>query len=101
MDEFGLLLQGFQSALTPTNLLFCFVGVTVGQFIGVLPGIGPVAGTAVLIPLTFGLNPTSAIIMLAGLVAQKHNAAARIDIGRAGRYPGSITPLAEASGGRR
>jgi putative tricarboxylic transport membrane protein len=67
LDALGLLLQGFQSALTPYNLFFCFIGVTVGQFIGVLPGIGPVAGTAVLIPLTFGMDPTPAIIMLAGI----------------------------------
>ena len=50
MDALGLLLHGFQSALTLNNLFFCFIGVTVGQFIGVLPGIGPVAGTAVLSP---------------------------------------------------
>ena len=67
MDALGLLLHGFQSALTLNNLFFCLIGVTVGQFIGVLPGLGPVAGTAVLIPLTFGMDPTSAIIMLAGI----------------------------------
>jgi putative tricarboxylic transport membrane protein len=67
LDALGLLLQGFQSALTLNNLFFCLIGVTVGQFIGVLPGLGPVAGTALLIPLTFGLDPTPAIIMLAGI----------------------------------
>jgi putative tricarboxylic transport membrane protein len=67
LDALGSLWQGFQSALTLYNLFFCFIGVTVGQFIGVLPGIGPVAGTAVLIPLTFGMDPTPAIIMLAGI----------------------------------
>jgi putative tricarboxylic transport membrane protein len=67
MDTFGLLLHGFQTALTLQNLFFCLVGVTVGMFIGVLPGLGPVAGTAILIPITFGLAPTPAIIMLAGI----------------------------------
>ena len=68
MDALGLLLHGFQSALTLNNLFFCFIGVTVGQFIGVLTwNRSGIAGTAVLIPLTFGMNPTSAIIMLAGI----------------------------------
>ncbi len=61
------LLNGFATALTFTNLLYCFFGVTMGTIIGVLPGIGPVAGTAMLIPFTFGMNPTTAIIMLAGI----------------------------------
>jgi putative tricarboxylic transport membrane protein len=67
MDNLALLLHGFQLALTPTNLLFCLIGVLVGQFVGVLPGLGPVAGTAMLIPLTFTLSPTTAVIMLAGI----------------------------------
>ena len=61
------LLHGFDLALTGTNLLFCLIGVTVGQVVGVLPGLGPVAGTAMLIPLTYGLGPTTAVIMLAGI----------------------------------
>ncbi len=61
------LLLGFASAVSPINLLFCFIGVTMGTIIGVLPGIGPVAGTAMLIPFTFGMNATSAMIMLAGI----------------------------------
>ncbi|MBM4331588.1 MAG: tripartite tricarboxylate transporter permease [Deltaproteobacteria bacterium] len=61
------LLLGFASAISPINLLFCFIGVTIGTIIGVLPGIGPVAGTAMLIPFTFGMNATSAMIMLAGI----------------------------------
>ncbi|MEW6549488.1 MAG: tripartite tricarboxylate transporter permease, partial [Spirochaetota bacterium] len=67
MDSLSLLMQGFATALTWNNLLFCLIGVGVGMFIGVLPGLGPVAGTAILIPLTFGLEPTPAIIMLAGI----------------------------------
>lgn len=62
-----LLLHGFEMALTPTNLLFCLIGVFVGQIVGVLPGLGPVAGTAMLIPLTYSLGPTTAVIMLAGI----------------------------------
>jgi putative tricarboxylic transport membrane protein len=61
------LLGGFATAISPLNLLFCFFGVTMGTIIGVLPGVGPVAGTAMLIPFTFGMNPTTAIIMLAGI----------------------------------
>jgi len=61
------LLTGFATVLTPTNLLFCFFGVTMGTIIGVLPGVGPVAGTAMLVPFTFGMNATTAIIMLAGI----------------------------------
>lgn len=49
------------------NVFYCFIGAVIGTLIGVLPGIGPIAGIALLIPATFGLNPTSAIIMLAGI----------------------------------
>jgi putative tricarboxylic transport membrane protein len=58
---------GFSIALSPFNLLMAAAGVTVGQLIGALPGIGPVSGVALLLPLTFGMNPTSGIIMLAGI----------------------------------
>ncbi len=61
------LLLGFSLSVTPINLLFCFIGVTIGTLIGVLPGVGPVAGTAMLIPFTFGMNPTTAMIMIAGI----------------------------------
>lgn len=67
MDSFSLLLNGFGTALTWTNLLFCFAGVMLGMVIGVLPGLGPVSGTALLIPITFGMEPVSAIIMLSGI----------------------------------
>ncbi len=58
---------GFSVALTPNNLLYAFVGSVWGTLVGVLPGIGPLAGTAILIPLTFHLDPTGAIIMLAAI----------------------------------
>src|SRR5687767_4822948 len=61
------LAQGFAVALAWQNLLYCFAGVLLGTMLGVLPGIGPVAGIALLLPATFALPPASAIIMLAGI----------------------------------
>lgn len=67
MDVWEGLLAGFHVALTPYNLLFCFLGCLMGTLIGVLPGIGPSAGVAILVPLTFGLPPVTAFITMAGL----------------------------------
>ena len=67
MDLFSHLPQGFSVALTWYNLLFCLVGVALGTLIGVLPGIGPVATIAMLLPVTFHFEPASALIMLAGI----------------------------------
>ncbi|MBP1154474.1 MULTISPECIES: tripartite tricarboxylate transporter permease [unclassified Paenibacillus] len=67
MDTLSLLLQGFETALTLSNIFYCLIGVTVGMIVGVLPGLGPVSGTALLIPITFGMEPISAIIMLSGI----------------------------------
>lgn len=67
MGSFGYLLDGFAVALTPGNLLLCFVGCLWGTAVGVLPGLGPLAGMALLLPLTFKLDPTGAVIMLAGI----------------------------------
>jgi putative tricarboxylic transport membrane protein len=61
------LIEGFGIATTFYNVFYCLMGAIVGTLIGVLPGIGPIAGIALLIPATFSLNPTSAIIMLAGI----------------------------------
>lgn len=61
------LMQGFSIATTLDNLFYCLMGAVVGTLIGVLPGIGPIAGIALLIPATLGLSHTSAIIMLAGI----------------------------------
>lgn len=58
---------GFSVALTLNNILYCFVGTLLGTLIGVLPGLGPVATIAMLLPLTFGLPPATALIMLAGI----------------------------------
>src|SRR6478609_12058558 len=67
MDVVQGLLQGFEVALTPMSLLMCTVGVVLGTIIGVLPGLGPPATIAMLLPLTFKLDPTGAMIMLAGI----------------------------------
>lgn len=67
MDVLANLGLGFSVALQPINLLFCFVGVLFGTLVGVLPGLGPVATIALLLPLTFKMAPATAIIMLAGI----------------------------------
>ena len=67
MDFLGNMIIGFGVAFQPTNLMFCFLGCFVGTLIGVLPGIGPVGTMAILLPVTYGINPTTAIIMLAGI----------------------------------
>ena len=67
MELFTGLWLGLQTAVTPINLLYCFIGVFVGTLIGVLPGIGPTATIAMLLPASFVLPPISALIMLAGI----------------------------------
>ena len=67
MDLFNNLVLGFEVALTLQNLAYCFIGVLLGTLIGVLPGIGPLATIAMLLPLTFNVSATSALIMLAGI----------------------------------
>jgi putative tricarboxylic transport membrane protein len=66
-DSVQHLIAGFGIATTVDNLFYCLLGAIVGTLVGVLPGLGPIAGIALLIPATFGLSPTSAIIMLAGI----------------------------------
>lgn len=67
MDLIANLGLGFSVALHPWNLLYCFVGVLLGTVVGVLPGLGPLATVAMLLPLTFGLDPVASLIMLAGI----------------------------------
>ena len=67
MDIVSGMLHGFQVALTAQNLMMCVVGVVLGTVIGVLPGLGPPATIAMLLPLTMKLDPTGAMIMLAGI----------------------------------
>jgi len=67
VELFHGVLYGFQVALQPVNLFYCFVGVFIGTLVGVLPGLGPAAAIALLLPSTFAVSPVSAIIMLAGI----------------------------------
>jgi putative tricarboxylic transport membrane protein len=67
MEIFDNLALGFSVALTFQNIFYCFIGVLLGTLIGVLPGLGPVPTIAMLLPITFGLPPVSALIMLAGI----------------------------------
>ena len=67
MPDFQTIAEGFATALNGWNLLYCLIGVTIGMLIGVLPGLGPTTGVAVLLPITFGMEPVSAIIMLCGI----------------------------------
>jgi TctA family transporter len=67
MELLSNLALGFQTAISPQNLLYCFLGTLIGTLIGVLPGIGPVQTIAILLPTTFALPPVSALIMLAGI----------------------------------
>lgn len=64
---FENILLGFQTSLTPENLLWCFIGVALGTVIGMLPGLGATTGVAVLLPLTLSMEPVTALIMLAGI----------------------------------
>lgn len=67
MDLIQNLLIGFEAAISLQNLIYCFVGVAMGTLVGVLPGMGPVATVAMLLPITYALDPSSALIMLAGI----------------------------------
>jgi putative tricarboxylic transport membrane protein len=67
MDLFSNVALGFERALSLDALLFCFLGVTIGTFVGVLPGVGAMAAVALCLPITFYLDPTIALIMLAGI----------------------------------
>jgi putative tricarboxylic transport membrane protein len=67
MEGLQFLLQGFATAATPVNLLLALLGVVIGTAVGVLPGIGPAMTVALLLPVTYGLEPTGALIMLAGI----------------------------------
>jgi len=66
-DLLANLALGFSVASNPYNIGFCLIGALVGTLVGVLPGIGTVATVALLLPITFGLPPVGALIMLAGI----------------------------------
>lgn len=67
MEMFQHLALGFSVAFSPENLVFCFIGALMGTLIGVLPGLGPTATIAILLPITFTMEPSSALIMLSGI----------------------------------
>ena len=67
MDSLELLWGGLEAAFTPTNLMYAVIGVMLGTFVGVLPGIGPAMAVALLLPVTNGMEPTQAFIMFAGI----------------------------------
>jgi putative tricarboxylic transport membrane protein len=67
MDTLAAIAHGFSVSLEPINLWYTFVGVLLGTIVGVLPGLGAAVGIALLLPITYGMNPTSALIMLGGL----------------------------------
>jgi putative tricarboxylic transport membrane protein len=67
MDAFANLIYGFQIALSPANIFYCFSGVLAGTIIGMLPGLGPISALALMIPITFAMDPTSGLILMAGV----------------------------------
>jgi putative tricarboxylic transport membrane protein len=95
MDVLGNLGLGFATAFTPTNLLFCLIGVALGTAVGVLPGIGPTATMAMLLPITFGFEPVTSLIMLAGIYygAQYGGSTTAILINLPGESSAAVTAL--------
>ena len=95
MNTLELLALGFEQALTPEALMFCLLGVSLGTFIGVLPGIGSLTTIALCLPLTFHLEPLSGLIMLAGIFygAQYGSSTASILLNVPGSAPAAITCL--------
>src|SRR5512141_1602687 len=67
MDLFSGLIHGFSVALTPLNLLFGFLGAVIGTIIGILPGLGPLGTMALLLSLTYGMDPVAGMILFAGI----------------------------------
>ncbi|WP_291278911.1 tripartite tricarboxylate transporter permease [Galactobacter sp.] len=67
MDQFSLLMEGFSSAITPMNMLWVLLGAIMGTAVGVLPGLGSSMAVALLLPITFSLDPVAAFIMFAGI----------------------------------
>ena len=67
MEFASHLADGFRTALFPQNLLYCAIGVIIGMIIGSLPGLGPTASVALLLPVTYSVPPVSALILLAGI----------------------------------
>ena len=95
MDLLNSLALGFQTALTPENLVWCFVGVFLGTLVGVLPGIGPTAAIAMLLPVTFNFEPVTSLIMLAGIYygAQYGGSTTAILINLPGETSSAVTAI--------
>src|SRR5687768_13278921 len=95
MGVFESLALGFETAITPTNLLFCLLGVALGTSVGVLPGIGPTATIAMLLPITFNFEPVASLIMLAGIYygAQYGGSTTAILINLPGESSAAVTAL--------
>ena len=95
MDLVDSLALGFATALTPENLFYCFVGVLLGTLVGVLPGIGPTATIAMLLPITFHFEPVTALIMLAGIYygAQYGGSTTAILINLPGESSAAVTAI--------
>ncbi|KKB80893.1 hypothetical protein VW35_01450 [Devosia soli] len=95
MDIIGYLGLGFSVALDPINILYCFIGVLLGTLVGVLPGIGPTATIAMLLPITFSLSPAAALIMLAGIYygAQYGGSTTAILINLPGESSSAVTAI--------
>ncbi|KZE48921.1 tripartite tricarboxylate transporter permease [Rossellomorea marisflavi] len=67
MGSFDGLLQGFQIAFSLQGIMFVFIGVLIGTIIGMIPGLGPISAIAIMIPVTYGMDPTIALVMMAGV----------------------------------
>jgi TctA family transporter len=95
MDLFGNLALGFSTALQGWNIVYCLIGVTLGTLIGVLPGIGPIATIAMLLPITFTLSPVASLIMLAGIYygAQYGGSTTAILINLPGEASSAVTAI--------
>ncbi|MFC7051691.1 tripartite tricarboxylate transporter permease [Hansschlegelia quercus] len=95
MELLSNLALGFGASLEPVNLLYCFIGVLLGTLIGVLPGIGPTATIAMLLPITFGLKPETSLIMLAGIYygAQYGGSTTAILINLPGESSSAVTAI--------
>ena len=95
MEVLDKLLFGFTVALSPANFLYCLIGVFIGTVVGVLPGLGVMNAVAILIPMTFGMNPTAAMIMLSGIYygAMYGGSTTSILINTPGEAPGIMTTL--------
>jgi putative tricarboxylic transport membrane protein len=95
MDFIASLALGFSVALDPINILYCFIGVLLGTLVGCLPGIGPTATIAMLLPITFTLNAETALIMLAGIYygAQYGGSTTAILINLPGESSAAVTAI--------